>query len=153
MLTVGQQAPDFAAETDEGATFHLFDWAGEKNVVLYFYPGDFTAGCTKQACAFRDNYQAILNEDAVVIGVSVDDQESHRRFRETYALPFPLVADTDREITRKYDAERKLFISGPQRVTYVIDKSGVVRAAFRHELAIGRHQGDALHALRRINGR
>ncbi len=119
-------------------------------LVLYFYPKDFTIGCTKEACDFRDNYEALQHEGAILVGVSSDDPESHRRFKDKYALPFPLAADIDQSISRSYDVLRR-FLPGPQRVTYVIDTSGVIRGAFRHELAIGRHQDDVLQTLRLLN--
>lgn len=151
MLNVGEKAPDFTAATDEGTAFRLADWLGKKHVVMYFYPKDFTAGCTREACAFRDNYAAITQEDAVIVGVSTDDIDSHRKFREKYALPFPLLADSENRVTALYDAQRRFILPGAQRVTYVIDKVGVIQGAFRHELAIGRHQDDVLLTLRRLN--
>ena len=151
MLEVGAKAPDFTAVTDAGEPFRLADWLGSRHVVLYFYPKDFTTGCTRQACAFRDNYEEILAEGATIAGVSTDDAESHRRFKEQYDLPFTLIADADKQVTRLYDAERRFILPGAQRVTYVIDKEGIVRGAFRHELAIGRHQDDVLRTLRAIN--
>jgi peroxiredoxin Q/BCP len=151
VLEVGKEAPQFAVATEEGNEFKLSDWRGNSHVVLYFYPRDFTLGCTKEACDFRDNFDAIVAEGAVLIGVSTDTEERHRRFKAEHRLPFPLGADTDGRVTRLYDAERMFKIGGAQRVTYVIDKDGIIRAAFRHELAIGRHRGDVLLALRRIN--
>ena len=151
MLDVGIEAPAFAVPTDDGGEFKLSDWRGKSHVVLYFYPRDFTVGCTKEACDFRDNFDDILGEGAVLIGVSTDPADRHERFRAEHELPFPLGADTERRVTRLYDAERMFRIGGAQRVTYVIDKDGVIRAAFRHELAIGRHRNDVLLALRRIN--
>ena len=151
MLDVGTEAPDFSVATDDGSEFKLSEWRGTKHVVLYFYPRDFTVGCTKQACDFRDNYDAILGEGAVLMGVSTDPVERHRTFRAEYGLPFPLGADTERRVTRLYDAVRMFKIGGAQRVTYVIDMDGIIRAAFRHELAIGRHRDDVLRTLRRIN--
>jgi peroxiredoxin Q/BCP len=150
MLKVGEKAPDFAAAMDGGTEFRLSEWYGKKYVVLYFYPKDFTVGCTRQACAFRDNYKEILKNDAIIVGISTDSAESHRAFREKYALPFPLIGDTDKKVTALYDAERRFSFPGAQRVTYVIDKNGVICGAFRHELAIGRHQDDVLRTLRNL---
>jgi len=147
MLAVGSQAPDFTGTLDDGTTFHLAGHRGVKNVVLYFYPKDFTPGCTKEACGFRDNYDAIAAYDAVIVGVSGDSEGSHASFREKYDLPFPLIADPDKELLTKYDARGGLLAFMPPRVTYVIDKEGVIRAAMRHDLFVGRHVGEVLEAL------
>src|SRR5690606_6970381 len=117
-----------------------------KNVVLYFYPADFTGGCTAQACSFRDNYDTIKRFDAVIVGVSGDSAESHVSFREQHGLGFPLISDPDRTLAELYDVKTSVPKLRP-RVTYVIDKQGVIRAAFRHDIAIGRHLSDTLDAL------
>ncbi len=149
MLKEGTAAPSFEGPTDGEGTFRLADYKGNKNVVLYFYPKDFTMGCTREACAFRDNYADVEQYDAVLVGVSTDSTDSHARFRDHHQLPFPLVSDPDKQIVRQYDAEGLLgFMTA--RITYVIDKAGVIRAAFRHELAIGRHLADVLDALRSL---
>src|SRR5512135_2710696 len=130
MLSVGSQAPDFTAPLDDGSQFHLADYRGTKNVVLYFYPADFTPGCTREACAFRDNYDKISTYDAIIVGVSSDDEARHTGFREKHNLQFPLIADPGREVAQRYDAKGILPFVKP-RVTYVIDKQGIVRAAMR----------------------
>lgn len=146
MLEVNTLAPDFEATQDDGTLFRLSDLRGEKNVVLYFYPADFTAGCTAQACAFRDNYEELEARNAVLIGVSRDSVGRHTSFKEKHGLVFPLVSDPDSRIARLYRATGMLP-KVPPRVTYVIDRHGVIRAAFRHDIAIGRHQVDTLRAL------
>jgi peroxiredoxin Q/BCP len=147
MLAVGTQAPDFTATLDDGSTFHLADHRGARNVVLYFYPKDFTPGCTKEACGFRDNYGAIYAYDAIIAGVSGDTEGSHASFREQHNLPFPLIADPEKELLAKYDARGGLFAFMPPRATYVIDKEGVIRAAMRHDIFVGRHVDEVLEAL------
>ena len=147
MLAVGSVAPDFSAPLDDGSTFHLADYRDKKNVVLYFYPQDFTPGCTKEACSFRDNYDAIGAFDAIIVGVSADAAEKHTSFREKHSLPFPLIADPARELLAKYDA-KGMFSFMPPRVTYVIDKQGVIRSAIRHDFQVGRHVDEVLTALR-----
>ena len=105
-----------------------------------------------EACGFRDNYEAIREQDAVVVGVSPDSTQSHRRFKAANALPFPLVADPDRTVIKLYDVHRRGFGLPPtKRVTYLIDKTGVIRDVFHHELAIGRHKDTVLEALESIN--
>ena len=149
MLKIGTEAPDFEAPLDDGGAFRLSDWRGKSNVVLYFYPKDETPGCVREACGFRDIYADIEREGAAVIGVSTDTAERHRAFRAHHGLPFPLVADVDKRVSELYEA-RGLFGLMTARITYVIDRAGIIRAAFRHEIAIGGHVRDVLAALRDI---
>jgi len=150
MLKEGTEAPAFQGAMDGEGTFRLADYRGQKNVVLYFYPKDFTPGCTREACAFRDNYADVEQYDAVIVGVSTDSTDSHGRFRERHELPFPLVSDPEKRIVRLYDADGLLgFMTA--RVTYVIDKQGVIRAALRHDFAVGKHLPEVLDALRAID--
>jgi peroxiredoxin Q/BCP len=149
MLKEGTPAPDIDTDLDDGTHFRLSEQKGKKNVVLYFYPKDFTMGCTREACAFRDNYADIEQYDAMIVGVSTDSIDSHQRFREKHDLPFPLIADPDKSVVNAYDSDG-LFGMMTARVTYVIDKQGVIRAALRHDFAIGRHLPEVLDALREI---
>ncbi len=121
-LAVGTKAPDFNTTDDEGKTISLSDFKG-KVVVLYFYPKDDTPGCTKEAQSFRDNYEQYQNKDMVVLGVSMDDQASHKQFKEKYGLPFQLLVDTDGAITKAYDVEGGGY---SKRVTYIIDGEGTI---------------------------
>lgn len=121
-LAVGTKAPDFTTKDDQGDTVSLSDFAG-KVVVLYFYPKDDTPGCTKEAQSFRDNYTEYQDKDMVVLGVSNDDEASHKMFKEKYGLPFQLLADTDRSITTAYDVDGGGY---PKRVTYIINGEGVI---------------------------
>ena len=102
-LQVGETAPNFSALTDEGKTVKLSDYRG-KRVVVYFYPADDTPGCTRQACSFRDNFLAIEERNAVVLGVSPDSMESHQKFKTKYNLPFTLLVDADHSLTESYGA-------------------------------------------------
>ena len=146
MLRPGARAPDFTARLDDGSDFDLAALRGQKNVVLYFYPKDFSQGCTKQACSFRDSYAAVQGYDAMIIGVSRDSEASHAAFKSEHGLSFPLIADPDGRIHDLYDVRTALPLIRP-RITYVIDKQGVIRFAFRHDIAIGRHLTDTLAAL------
>ena len=119
-LEVGTQAPSFTTVDDEGNTISLSDFKG-KVVVLYFYPKDDTPGCTKQAQSFRDNYDEYNNKDMVVLGVSMDDQASHKIFKEKYGLPFTLLVDSSGTITKAYDVDGGGYA---KRVTYIIDGEG-----------------------------
>lgn len=129
-LKIGDAAPDFEAQTDDGQTVHLSDYRG-KRVVLYFYPGDDTPGCTKQACAFRDNYAAIEEQDAIVLGISPDGQASHQKFKTKYDLPFTLLIDEDHSIADLYGVwgEKTSFGKtrmGILRSHFVIDEEGMI---------------------------
>ena len=121
-LTVGTVAPSFTTVDDTGKTVSLSDFAG-KVVVLYFYPKDDTPGCTKEAQSFRDNYQQYQDKDIVVLGVSMDDQVSHQKFKEKYGLPFQLLVDTNGALSKAYDVEGGGY---SKRVTYVIDQEGKI---------------------------
>jgi peroxiredoxin Q/BCP len=111
-LQEGDKAPDFSAETNGGGSVKLADFKG-KNVILYFYPKDDTPGCTKEACAFRDNFAAFKQKGAVVLGVSVDPVKAHDKFVEKYKLPFTLLADVDKKIVEAYGVwGQKVFMAG-----------------------------------------
>ncbi|WBL36102.1 thioredoxin-dependent thiol peroxidase [Tepidiforma flava] len=130
MPDVGAAAPAFSLPDQDGKTVSLADFAG-KWVVLYFYPKDDTPGCTKEACSFRDRHAELQAKGAVVLGVSGDSSASHRKFADKYALPFPLLADTEHEVARAYGAwgTKKMYgkeYEGMIRSTVVIDPAGKV---------------------------
>lgn len=134
MLTIGTDAPDFALEDQNGDVRHLSDYRGQK-VILYFYPKDMTAGCTKQACAFGELYPQFREKGAVVLGVSKDSVASHKKFEEKYGLPFPLLSDQEKTVITAYDVwkEKKNYgkvTMGVVRTTYLIDEAGVIVKAF-----------------------
>jgi peroxiredoxin Q/BCP len=125
MLKAGDDAPAFAAKATDGSTIKLADYRGKSHVVLYFYPKDDTPGCTKQACDIRDEFSAFKELDAVVLGVSFDSVESHKKFTEKFKLPFPLLADTDKAIAKAYGIATDQTGAAP-RVTFVIGKDGKI---------------------------
>jgi peroxiredoxin Q/BCP len=129
-LEAGQKAPQFEAKNEKGELIKLSDYLGKK-VVLYFYPKDATPGCTAQACDLRDNYDALLKAGYVVLGVSSDDEKSHKKFIEKQSLPFPLLADTDLKVHEAYGTwvEKSMYgrkYMGTARTTFVIDEKGVI---------------------------
>lgn len=129
-LATGDKAPDFTAKDQNGNTVSLSDFKG-KNVILYFYPKDDTPGCTAEACSFRDNYQAMLGQGFEVIGVSTDDEKSHKKFETKYSLPFPLIADTDKSINEAYGVwvEKNMYgkkYMGTARKTFIIGPDGTI---------------------------
>lgn len=134
-MEVGTLAPDFALPDQEGRTHRLSDYRG-RWVVLYFYPKDDTPGCTKEACGFRDQMGSLKALDAVVLGVSADDVESHKRFAEKYGLNFPLLADPERKVIGAYGAwgKKNLYgkeVEGVLRQTFLIDPEGRIAKVWR----------------------
>lgn len=151
LLEVGGKAPDFTAHLSTGETITLSQFRGRQNVVLSFYPADFTAGCTRQACSYRDNFAEVQRLGAVLLGVSADGAARHAEFAQAYSLPYPLISDPEREIIRLYGAERFRGKFLPtRRVSYVIDTEGVIRLVAHHEVLIGRHIEQILQTLRSL---
>lgn len=129
-LSIGQPAPNFTSKDQNGNPISLSDFKGKK-VVLYFYPKDNTPGCTAESCNLRDNYTELQKQGYVVLGVSSDDEKSHRKFIEKYELPFPLIADTDKSVHEAYGTwvEKSMYgrkYMGTARTTFVIDEQGKI---------------------------
>ncbi|MBM7572476.1 thioredoxin-dependent thiol peroxidase [Aquibacillus albus] len=150
-IEVGKPAPDFTLTTNNGDTVKLSDFSG-KNVVLYFYPKDDTPGCTTEACDFRDNHQSFADLDAVVLGVSPDSEESHKKFIEKHELPFQLLVDEDHQVAEAYGTWKlkkkpdKEYM-GIERSTFIIDKEGNLQKEYRNVKVDG-HVEDALNFIR-----
>ncbi|MBG8553692.1 peroxiredoxin [Hymenobacter guriensis] len=149
MLNVGQPAPDFTLKTTAGATFRLQEQRG-RAVVLYFYPKDDTPGCTAQACSFRDQYQDFQDLGAEVVGISSDSEASHQKFTEKHRLPFPLLADEGGRVRKLYEVPRALLGILPGRVTFVIDKNGVVQYIFNSMNRATDHVSEAKRVLQEL---
>lgn len=145
-IEVGDVAPDFTLPSQSGMQVSLSDFVGKKAVVLYFYPKDETIGCTMEACAFRDDHERFENLQAEVIGISSDSVKAHERFVQGHGLPFTLLSDERGEVRKQYGVPRTLGFF-PGRVTYVLDKEGVVRHVFSSQLGVTRHVKEALKAL------
>lgn len=151
-LRVGEKAPDFDVTASNGKRLKLSELVGKKNVVLYFYPGDFTPICTKETCGFRDAYEELATGDTEVIGVSVDSDDSHRKFAEKYGIPFALVSDADKELAKRYGAT-SLFrdiLGKTSRLTYVIDKKGEIAGVFAGELSANKHVHGARDLIKKL---
>ncbi len=146
---VGDTAPDFTLPDQTGTPVRLRDRLGRSNVVLYFYPKDQTPGCTIEARAFRDSHDAFTAAGAEVIGVSADSVASHRRFVANLGLPFTLLSDRGGEVRERYGVEKTLGLL-PGRVTYVIDRNGVVRHVYSSQLRVKRHMRDSLAVARSL---
>jgi peroxiredoxin Q/BCP len=148
-IQVGDRAPDFTATMQDGKLIRMADFLGKKAVVLYFYPKDNTAACTAQACAFRDAYEQFVEADAEVIGVSSDSSESHRDFAAQQRLPFTLVSDQDRSLRNAFGVPKTLGLL-PGRVTYVIDREGIVRHIFNSQFNAERHIAESLEIVKQL---
>ncbi len=127
MVEVGDIAPDFSAVADDGTVVRLRDFRGKKTVVLYFYPKDETRGCIKEACNFRDDFEGFKKLNVEVLGVSYDSVESHVKFKEHYNLPFTLLSDKDKNISKIYGASGFPFA---KRMTFIINKEGKIVRIF-----------------------
>jgi peroxiredoxin Q/BCP len=149
-IDIGDNAPDLELSTHGGEQITLADYHGKKAVVIFFYPKDGTPVCTKEACAFRDAYEDFVEAGAVVIGISSDSAAQHQEFASNHRLPFLLVSDTDGEARRAFGVPRSMGLL-PGRVTYVIDKQGVVRHVFSSQFAADRHVQEALEVIRKLN--
>jgi thioredoxin-dependent peroxiredoxin len=152
-VEAGQQAPDFTLPAEDGRQVTLSGLRGNP-VVLYFYPRDDTPGCTAEACAFRDAKAEMARLGATVLGVSTDDLDSHRRFRDKHRLNFPLLADVDHRVAQEYGAWRKKIRFGKeslgiQRSTFLIDAQGVVRRVWKRVEVAG-HDQQVLEALKTL---
>lgn len=148
-LKVGDRAPDITLPSATGETVRLSDFKGQKAVVLYFYPKDDTPGCTAESCAFRDSYAVFQEAGAEVIGISSDSQESHQKFAQKYNLPFTLLSDSKNEARKAFNVPNTLFVL-PGRVTYVIDKEGIVRHIFDSMLDFNAHVEESLKIIKSL---
>ena len=151
MLEEGKKAPQFTLKDQSGKSVSLKDFLG-KQVVLYFYPKDDTPGCTKEACNFRDGFKKIINENAVILGVSADSEVRHKKFAEKYKLPFALLSDENKKVLEKYGVwqEKSMYgrkYMGIVRSTFIIDEKGKLKKIFP-KVKVTNHNIEVLEALR-----
>ena len=152
VIKKGRKAPDFTAVNQDNKKVKLSSFRGGKNVVLYFYPKDMTPGCTTEACNFRDQFKKF--KDTVILGISADSPERHKKFIEKYNLPFDLISDTDQKVTNKYGVwqEKSLYgrkFMGIIRSTFIIDKTGTVTKVFP-KVKVKAHIEEVLQVLKEI---
>lgn len=148
-VNVGDKAPDFELQSQTGENVRLSSFLGKKVVVLYFYPEDESPGCTREACSFRDSYELFKDLGAEVIGVNSGSIESHKEFASKHNLPFSLLSDKDDEVRKLYGVPSTLGLI-PGRVTYLIDRDGVVRHIFSSQFQPEKHVEEALKVLREL---
>lgn len=150
-VRVGDKAPDFTLPSQLGDNVTLSEFFGKKNIVLYFYPKDESIGCTREACKFRDSYDVLTDLGAEVLGVSEQSVESHKSFATHHGLPFILLSDVENKVRHLYGVPSTLgFLPG--RVTYIIDKNGIVRHIFSSQSHPELHVEEAIKILKEIDG-
>jgi thioredoxin-dependent peroxiredoxin len=146
---IGDKAPLFSLPDQNGKLINLADFIGKSKLVVYFYPKDESYGCTKEACSFRDNYEDFKDAGAEVIGISADDEASHRGFAANHKLPFILLSDKDKKVAALYGVGKTLGIL-PGRVTFIIDKEGIIRGIYSSQVSFQKHVDEALEVLKKI---
>jgi len=144
-LSVGDKAPNFSLKDQDGALRTLSEFKGSC-VVPYFYPKDNTPGCTKEACSLRDNFDAFKNNNTVIVGISYDSPKSHKAFLEKHHLPFILLSDSDKTVAKLYGAKNSWFLPVPRRMTFVINKDGVI-CAILPKVDVSTHAADILKII------
>jgi peroxiredoxin Q/BCP len=149
-LNAGDRAPDVTLHLHTGETIPLTELCEKRVVVLFFYPKNNTAICTREACAFRDSYEKFVEAGATVIGVSSDSAENHERFAAKHRLPYLLAIDADGSLRRAFGVPKTLGVL-PGRTTYVIDRSGVIRSIYSAQFAAEAHVNAALAAIKSLN--
>ncbi|MFN2261231.1 MAG: peroxiredoxin [Psychroflexus sp.] len=147
-LDKGDKLPDFELKNQDGNTFKSSELKGEKPVVIYFYPKDFTPGCTKEACSFRDSYEDFQSIGAEVIGISNDSEKSHQKFAKKHQLPYILLSDQKGKVRKKFGVKKSLLGLVPGRETFVFNKSGQLIFKF-NSLDASNHMKKALKALQK----
>ena len=139
MLTPGTKAPSFSLDNEDGRKVTLEELLGKGPLILYFYPADFTPGCTKEACSIRDIHTELVAAGLRVVGVSPQDVDSHVRFRDEYQLPFSLLSDPGKEAVKAYDVDGPFGV-GVRRATFLIGQDGTIHDAVQADLRISRHE-------------
>lgn len=145
---VGDTVPSFSLKNQNGEIISIDSSIG-KTMVIYFYPKDDTPGCTKEACKFRDEYERFTDLGTMVIGISADSVESHKKFEEKYNLPFTLLADTENNVRNLFGVPKNLFLI-PGRVTYIVNDKGIVKYIFNSQLSAEKHIDNALEELKKL---
>lgn len=150
-IKTGDKCPSFTLRDQDGRTFNIDEEIGKENLVIYFYPKDDSPGCTKQACSFRDSFEDFKDAGARVIGISSDDEASHKKFAAKHNLPFTLLADSNKQVRKKFGVPTNLLGLIPGRVTYIVDMDGIVRGVFNSQIQFDKHITEALNVLKKLN--
>jgi thioredoxin-dependent peroxiredoxin len=150
MIKIGEKAPDFKLIADDGKIYSLKEFKGKK-IILYFYPKDLTSGCTAEACDFRDNIKLFQKKNSIVIGVSKDSIESHKKFKSKYTLPFVLLSDENMDMLKAYEVwkEKSMYgrkYMGIERTTFIIDEKGIIQEIF-NKVKVNGHIKEILNKI------
>ncbi len=148
-MQIGDRLPDFKLQNQDGKWIEVVKLIG-KPMVIYFYPKDDTIGCTREACTFRDEYHQFSDIGVLVFGISADSVESHKKFKKKYRLPFDLLADEGNSIRNLFGVPSDLFGLIPGRVTYIIDRQGVIRYIFNNQLNAQKHVEESLRFIQTL---
>lgn len=148
-LKIGDKVPSFILKDQHGNNFNIDSLIGKKALVIFFYPKDFTPGCIKEVCSFRDQYEDFTDLGAEVIGISGDGESSHDKFAKKYELPFTLLSDENKKVRNLFGVKSSLMGLLPGRVTYVIDKSGNVQLIFENQFGAEKHIEESLAILKK----
>lgn len=146
-ITLGSKLPGFSLPDQDGKIINIHNFIGKKNLVIYFYPKDDTPGCTAEACSFRDEFEDFKTLDAEVIGISADSPASHKNFAEKYKLSFRLLSDEGNEVRKLFGVPANFLGLLPGRVTYIIDKTGIVQHVFNSQFNARKHVSEAKKIL------
>ena len=149
-LTKGDTIPDFKLPDQNGNDFDVQDVKGKKNLVIYFYPKDETAGCTAEACSFRDSYEDFKELGAEVIGISSDGVKSHQKFADRHNLPFVLLSDEAKRVRKQFGVPTNFLGLIPGRVTYIVDRNDVIQHTFNSQTKVEQHVNEAIQVLKNL---
>jgi peroxiredoxin Q/BCP len=148
-LEIGDTIPSFTLKDQHGKDFNIDLYKGKVPLVIYFYPKDDTPGCTKEACSFRDEFEVFTDLNVKVIGISSDDVASHKNFAEKYQLPFTLLADTEKKVRKLFGVPKSFLGLIPGRVTYIINRHGIIVHIFNNMTNAEKHITESLEAIKR----
>ncbi len=146
-ISIGDSCPHFSLQNQDGQTINIQDYFGNKNVVIYFYPKDNTAGCTKEACSFRDAMQDLNNLDCEVVGISADNVASHKAFANQFRLTFNLLSDVGNSVRKSFKVPANLFGLIPGRVTYIVNKEGKVIHIINSQMNPDKHIKETIEII------
>ena len=146
----GSKIPSFALHDQDGNLFDINEVLGKKNLVIYFYPKDDTPGCTKEACSFRDQFEVFRDAGAEVIGISSDSEKSHKNFAIKHRLQFRLLSDENKAVRKAFGVPTDFLGLLPGRVTYIVDKAGIVQNVFNSQFNADKHVDEALRVLKNL---
>lgn len=150
-ISIGDTCPSFSLQNQDGQSINIKEYIGTKNIIIYFYPKDNTAGCTKEACSFRDAMQDLNNLDCEVFGISADSVESHKQFANQFRLTFNLLSDVGNSVRKSFKVPANLFGLIPGRVTYIVNKEGKVIHIINSQTNPDKHIKETIEVVKRLS--